>query len=291
MENRRASTLPLVSIGVPVHNEERHLAAALSSLLAQDYENLEIIISDNASTDATPGICAEFAARDDRITYHRNESNLGAVANFNRAFEISNGEYFTWASGHDLRDSTYLSQCMKIMLEDPSVVLSHTQAVWIDDQAAPQELVRSNLDTRSFPDQLSRLHLTMWGIVEAFAICGVIRSPHLKATSLYRRVYSPDVALLIELSLLGKFAFIPQTLLFARKAADHGSVPAYLLRLFPDDNSSAIKSALFWRMITDLCVRVVRQTSGGFNKFVALVSVPFCMLTKYRWMLSNLTRK
>ncbi len=75
---------PLVSIGMPLHNAERHLAEALDSLLAQDYQNLELIISDNASSDATELIGRAYAERDTRIRYHRAETNHGAVWNFNR---------------------------------------------------------------------------------------------------------------------------------------------------------------------------------------------------------------
>ena len=74
---------PLVSIGLPVYNEAEHLAQALDSLLGQDYENIEVIISDNASTDGTPQICADYAGKDGRVRYHRNETNIGGINNFN----------------------------------------------------------------------------------------------------------------------------------------------------------------------------------------------------------------
>ncbi|MEM4134638.1 MAG: glycosyltransferase, partial [Candidatus Micrarchaeia archaeon] len=79
---------PLVSIGMPVYNGERFIRQALDSLLAQDYENFELIISDNASEDKTPEICLEYAARDKRIRYYRNEKNMGAAWNFKRVFDL-----------------------------------------------------------------------------------------------------------------------------------------------------------------------------------------------------------
>ena len=71
------SNLPRVSIGMPIYNGERYLRSALDSLLAQTFEAFEIIISDNASTDATPAICSAYAAKDPRIRYYRNERNIG----------------------------------------------------------------------------------------------------------------------------------------------------------------------------------------------------------------------
>ena len=72
-----SSESPRVSIGLPVHNGENHLADALESLLAQSYENLELVVSDNGSTDRTEEICRTYAAADPRIRYFRNEQNLG----------------------------------------------------------------------------------------------------------------------------------------------------------------------------------------------------------------------
>jgi glycosyltransferase involved in cell wall biosynthesis len=83
---------PLVSVGMPVYNGERCIRQALDSVLGQTYENLEVIISDNASTDNTAEICLEYAARDQRIQYHRNPVNLGVIANLPRVFELSSGD-------------------------------------------------------------------------------------------------------------------------------------------------------------------------------------------------------
>ena len=81
---RLQNAAPLVSIGVPVYNGERLLGRTLESLLAQTYTHLEIIISDNASTDSTPAIAREFADRDPRVRYVRNETNIGAIPTFSR---------------------------------------------------------------------------------------------------------------------------------------------------------------------------------------------------------------
>lgn len=70
---------PLISIGLPVYNGERHIRQALDSLLAQNYGDFELIISDNASTDETQQICLEYAARDERIRYYRNERDMGGA--------------------------------------------------------------------------------------------------------------------------------------------------------------------------------------------------------------------
>jgi glycosyltransferase involved in cell wall biosynthesis len=78
---------PLVSMGLPVYNGERYIRQAIDSLIAQDYENFELIISDNASTDSTKDICEEYARNDKRIKYSRNTANLGGSANAKKVLE------------------------------------------------------------------------------------------------------------------------------------------------------------------------------------------------------------
>ena len=79
---------PRLSIGMPVYNAERYLAEALDGFLAQTFQDFEINVSDNASSDRTAEICRSFAERDPRIRYFRNGKNLGAIPNFNRVFEF-----------------------------------------------------------------------------------------------------------------------------------------------------------------------------------------------------------
>src|SRR5437870_2543767 len=125
--------LPLVSIGLPVYNAERYLRQALDSLLGQDYANLELIVSDNASADATESICRSYAERDGRLHYHRAEQNMGAIWNYNRVFELASGEYFMWAAHDDLRDSRYVSACVDALQSRPDAVLCCSDIRFIDE--------------------------------------------------------------------------------------------------------------------------------------------------------------
>ena len=74
---------------MPVYNGDDGLEGALDSLLAQTYEDFEIIISDNASTDGTEEICRRFSRLDPRVRYIRNDKNVGVARNYNRLFELS----------------------------------------------------------------------------------------------------------------------------------------------------------------------------------------------------------
>jgi glycosyltransferase involved in cell wall biosynthesis len=207
---------PLVSIGMPVYNDERYLPRALESLLAQDFSDFELIISDDASSDASPAICMDYAARDIRIRYSRNRANLGAVKNFNRVFNLSQGEYFMWASADDRWHPSYLSRCLEVLRSDSSVVLVYPQAILTDDNGKEYGTMFGGLDTRDYRPTMRFYSCIMW-FTEANAIYGLIRADALKKTRLFRDMLSQDLVLLSELSLLGAFAHISKPLFYRRK--------------------------------------------------------------------------
>jgi len=111
----------LVSIGMPVYNGAACIRSAIASLLAQSFKNFELIISDNASTDNTREICENFAKKDARIKYHRQQINKGALANFDFVLQESQGEYFMWAAHDDIWSSNYIEECAKCLTDDPSI--------------------------------------------------------------------------------------------------------------------------------------------------------------------------
>lgn len=125
--------LPTVSIGLPVYNGSNYLEDCLLCLLRQTWEDFEIVISDNASTDATEEICRYYAERDGRIRYYRSAVNHGAAWNFNRVFKLSRGRFFRWAAHDDLCLPTYVESCLEVMEEDPEIVLCATQTGIVDE--------------------------------------------------------------------------------------------------------------------------------------------------------------
>ena len=87
---------PKISIGIPVYNGEKFIHKCIESVLQQTNRNFEIIISDNASTDSTPEICKEFLNKDNRITFVRQNKNMGRLWNFHFLVKKAVGEYFVW---------------------------------------------------------------------------------------------------------------------------------------------------------------------------------------------------
>ncbi|CEG12616.1 putative glycosyl transferase, family 2 [groundwater metagenome] len=120
MKNKK----PKVSIGMPVWNGEDFIKLTLDSLLAQDFKDFEIIVSDNASTDNTKKICEEYVKKDERIKYILQDENIGADKNFNFVLDRAIGEYFMWAAYDDLWEPAYISEMIKALNNNKSVILA-----------------------------------------------------------------------------------------------------------------------------------------------------------------------
>jgi glycosyltransferase involved in cell wall biosynthesis len=207
---------PLVSIGVPVYNEEKFVRETLDSLLSQDYENLEIVICDNASTDRTSEICKEAIKRDSRVRYFRAETNKGAIENFNSVFQHSKGEYFMWAGAHDLWDSKFISRAVALLQSDPSVILAYSETMLIDNEGRRVMKVPDEMDTRDM-SSVSRYLKFISTVHWCNMIHGLIRRDAISNSNLLRSVWGPDLLFLAELSLQGEFAQIPEILFYRRE--------------------------------------------------------------------------
>ncbi len=211
---------PKVSIGLPVYNGERHIRQALDSLLAQDYGDFELIISDNASTDETQQICLEYAARDERIRYYRNERNMGADWNFNRVFELSASEYFMWAAHDDYYDRRHLGACLKAFGTSDAIVLAGTMCESIAPETGELLLIDHGVSTiglkarERFKHYKLMLHCGKKNVGSIF--CGVYKHDALRKVMPLKNVIATDHVLLAELSFQGEFVTIQEKLMTKR---------------------------------------------------------------------------
>lgn len=205
-------SIPKVSVGLPVYNGEKYVRQALDSLLDQDFDEFEIVICDNASTDGTEGICRAYAARDQRIRYFRNETNIGASPNYNRTFELARGQYFKWCAHDDRCHRSFLSRCVAVLdAAPPSVALVYPLCDVIGElsevlQRAPDCMI--NKAKRPW----QRLGFVLRNVGWAYSLWGLIRSSHLRGTRLMAEGAQNDYVLLAELSLRGEFWEIPEVL-------------------------------------------------------------------------------
>ncbi|NBD31922.1 MAG: glycosyltransferase [Cyanobacteria bacterium] len=210
---------------MPVYNGENFIKQALDSVLAQTFENFELIISDNASKDKTEEICRQYAAQDKRIRYYQNENNLGAAPNYNRVFELSSGKYFKWIAHDDVCEPELLQRCIELFERDETVVLCYSSVKIIDAQG--QEIDKNNNLYSWVSSGTAQLNLDSLKPHERFRsvisphpcyqVFGLIRSRALKMTSLIGSYSGSDRILLAQLALQGKFHEFPDQLLYQRR--------------------------------------------------------------------------
>jgi glycosyltransferase involved in cell wall biosynthesis len=206
---------PRLSIGLPTYNGEEYLAESLEALLGQTYEDFELIISDNASTDGTADICRRYAKQDSRIRYIRQPRNLGCNPNHNVVIKQARGELFKLASDDDLYARDLLKRCIEVLDEYPKYVLAHAWSALIDVSGAVTNLVEYPVasDLPRTPDRFRSMMFDGWGDDDG----GVIRTSVLRQIAPYGSYHFADRVFTTELALHGPFYQVPDYLWFRRQ--------------------------------------------------------------------------
>jgi glycosyltransferase involved in cell wall biosynthesis len=215
-----ASThVPAVSVGMPVYDGERYLEEAIGSVLRQTQTDLELVISDNASTDRTGDICRSFAAADPRVRYYRNEVNLGAHPNFNRAFELSRGGYFKWAAHDDVLKPDFLRCCVEALESVPDAAVCQSAIEYIDESGASLGIHRHHVAGSESEDSARRFAAMTLRPHDCYSMMGVLRRSLVEQCMPLASFHGADRALLARIALAGRFITVPNTLLQVRDHA------------------------------------------------------------------------
>lgn len=214
------STGPRLSIGLPVYNGERYLAESLNALLGQTFENFELIISDNDSTDGTADICNQYMKQDQRIRYTRQPRNIGCAPNHNFVFGESRGEFFCWASCDDLYARDLLRRCVNALDEHPDAVLAAAWTAAVDGEGHLTQALEYPLATED-PSAPRRFRSMLfgsedYGLIRADDDYGVIRADVLRKAAPHNSYHHADKALMIELALHGRFHHEREWMYFRR---------------------------------------------------------------------------
>ena len=211
--------VPRLSIGLPVYNGEKYLAEALEALLGQSYEDFELIISDNASTDGTAGICCRYEKQDSRVRYVRQPRNIGLVPNHNFVVGLARGELFQWAAHDDLYARDLLKRCVDGLDENLQAVFAHSWAVMIDSSATPTKLTKFP-EANASPRAPERFRSMLYSGARNFY--GIVRTDVLRRTPLHDSYHYADMTIVTEFALHGPFYQVPDGLYFRR---DHPDQP------------------------------------------------------------------
>ncbi len=202
-------------VGLPVYNGARTLAGALDSLLAQDLPELEIVISDNGSTDDTPVLSRSYCTRDGRIRYLREESNRGPIWNFNRLLDVATtAPYFMWAADDDRWAADYASSCVAFLDRHPRVGLCAARSAFIDGDGRETGEVDPGCSTLGLP-AAERAARFLRSIGRSAIFYGVYRREDLGARRLESRLGN-DHVFLLELALDHEIHTLPAVKLWKR---------------------------------------------------------------------------
>ncbi len=222
--------VPPLSIGLPVYNGEAYLADSLEALLGQSFEDFELIISDNDSTDGTADISRRFEALDSRVRYLRQRANIGAGPNHHFVFQQSRGALFKWAAADDLYARDLLERCIGVLDERRDVVLAHSWTAAINSEGRITQALEYPLATDS-PRASERFRSMLFGsggndegLIRADDFYGVIRAGVLRRVLPQGSYYHSDRTLTAEIGLYGPFHQTPDWLYFRR---DHRERPQY----------------------------------------------------------------
>ena len=202
----------LVSIGMPVFNEESTIEMALDDLLSQSHSNLEIMVSDNASTDRTGEIVERLASFDSRITYVRQSKNFGAHANFRYVLQNAHGYWFMWAAADDRWAPAFIVRNLERLESDANLVGCISKVRW---DGGSDVLAAGTRQLRGTPAQKISCYLKTARDNTRFY--GLFRREVLLESYPKTAFYSADLAVMLGTLMQGEHGEVPEVLMTRRR--------------------------------------------------------------------------
>jgi len=206
MEMTNTGNWPLVTIGMPIRNGMPMLTESIRAVLAQDYPNLEIIVSDNGSTDATPTILADLAINDSRVRVTRQASSLTALDNFHWVLKHAQGDFFLWAAHDDLRGPDYVSRLVAHLRMHPNAALAFGELRVSSTFGAGYDLKPFVYETTGL-SPVARVRNAAHR--QCYHIYGVWRTTVLQKIPFIFNPWWPDLPLMISAAYCGEYHRVP----------------------------------------------------------------------------------
>lgn len=211
-------TVPLVSVGVPVYNGARYLEQALTALRDQDLEEIQVVVSDNGSTDETPEIAQHFADTDRRFTYVRSESNRGLPWNFNRTLELARAPLFMWNAADDVSTRQHLVRCRDALLAHPEASIAFPRVELIDaDGAVVGHMDDDGLEFLGL-SPAERVNLLLRRqVFQAIGWGGLLRTDVLRGMGGHPPFFGGDMVLGVAMAMRRPWVVVPDRLFASRR--------------------------------------------------------------------------
>ncbi|MDQ7047717.1 MAG: glycosyltransferase family 2 protein [Sulfurovum sp.] len=197
--------MPKITIGLIVYNEEKNLDEAIKSIYEQNFEDIEILIGNNASTDGSTQIIERYALKDSRIIHINRKENIGALQNWNDLVDRASGEYFVLAGGHDKWSPNYLLNLSKELDENKNTVLAYAKTQWIDSDGKNFYKATTSIDTSGL-SVMGKFVSLMFS--NQHPVMGMIRTNSIKQTRKQLEIIGSGEIFLQELAPLGDFVLV-----------------------------------------------------------------------------------
>ncbi len=257
---------PLVTVGLPVYNGAPEVSIALESLVNQAYQNIRIIISDNASTDGTLAICEKFAEKDSRITIIKKTENEGAVENFRTVLNAADSEFFMWSASDDYWHPGFIGDLLPVLRSNPEAGVAMCAVKRQYPDGLLYDVVRFNRELD--PNGMGNLWLTrkiLSGKKFNLFIYGLFRTKMLqRAMRHFPEVLGGDRQFICQLALSFQFAYLDKVL---------------LIRTYQPKNAESYLNTLAEN-------GAIRKQLMAFTKMiVASETIPFWRKLHLPWML------
>ena len=259
--DQQGTNTVLVSIGIPTFQRPEQLRKTLHSLVQQTYQNLEILISDNASGDGqTQQVAQQFMEQDPRIRYYRHLHNVGMYANFKCVFEQSTGDYFCWVADDDTRSPDFIEACLSVFQTAESsprfghLVIVNTYSALTDGAENPPIRIDKGCTTiglspfERYYQYLSTIYTDQAAVGDL--IYGLMKRSTMEyAFSIQPNILSWDHVFLATLALVGEFYTIPKVKMTSAPSGMSTKVdPAEMARIQGIDNALYISKARWIRV-------------------------------------------
>lgn len=272
-----------VTIGLMVYNEAAYVRETIRSIQQQAFQDFEIVVGDNASTDGSSEIIAELAEQDKRIVHIKRPYNIGALQNWNDIVIQAKGEYFVLAGGHDLWSENYLESLVEELENSNNAVLAFCKTQWLDDQGNELPIPTSILDTSGM-SSLGKYVSLMFA--NQHYLYGMTRVAAMRQTRLQLDILGSGEIYLQELAQLGDFVLVENERWFRRKNRSTEKEMKRLARyrkiLFDKDWSrQKFKWFPYFQLMVQYLVLPFKFKALSVNRRLGLMSAVPLILFKY----------
>jgi glycosyltransferase involved in cell wall biosynthesis len=277
-----------VTVGMPVFNGERFVAQAIDSALSQTFTDIELLISDNASTDGTADICRGYAVRDCRVRYIRQESNLGPFNNLKYVTDHASSPFLVWLAHDDVLDAAYIEECHEVLTKNGRTVLVTSDFRIIDEAGELIKTERLAGIRESIPWEQRSTEFFKYPILSNVFYCfyGMVRTNVCR--SVFEQLREPQYMSQIELPVLARLAAAGEIFSFPRVLRDYRRVSTSLyhselnsisektrierifvtttraVKLILDQIAVMLGSSMSWRTKTRIVGRLIRYYVSNF---------------------------